>query len=51
MFISNQSISQLKNHLKSGVTNLLLFGEKTDIEIKEIIDEANTSLFYYHRGA
>lgn len=41
MFISNQSISTLINHLKPEVTNLLLFGEKTDLNIQEVIDEAN----------
>ncbi|WP_462251642.1 FIST signal transduction protein [Ekhidna sp.] len=41
MFIPNQSISDLIDQLKPNVTNLLLFGEKTDIDIQQILNSAD----------
>ena len=45
MFLSNESILSINHHLKPDVTNLLLFAEKTDINIQEIIDQANQDGF------
>lgn len=45
MFLPDQSISQISMHLKSDVTNLLLFGEKTSFDIQSILDEANEKGF------
>ncbi len=41
MYLANQSVSQLVNQLKPDVINLLLFAEKTEVEIQEVIDWAN----------
>ena len=41
MFPADQSISGIKNHLKPDATNLLLFAEKTEVNIQQIINYAN----------
>ncbi|NQZ78158.1 MAG: FIST C-terminal domain-containing protein [Ekhidna sp.] len=41
MFISNASAHKLFSHLKTGVTNLLLIAENSEIDIDVIIDYAN----------
>ncbi|MBC6410263.1 MAG: FIST C-terminal domain-containing protein [Ekhidna sp.] len=45
MFLANQYISSIHSHLKPDVTNLLLFAEKTSVDIQGIIDQANQNGF------
>ena len=45
MFLSNQSISELASQLKPHVTNLLLLGEKTELDLRQVLDEANKKGF------
>jgi len=50
MFIAAPSITTISNHLKPGVTNLLLIAEKSEIEIQAIIDLANQNNFIVAGG-